>query len=245
MITPEQDAARNDSKLRTVNLWFRRCMHVGSFGLFVSTFFMKNCHSAIYPANFIAVTLIILLHQVFDIYLYCNDYMIDWENLPFISKNRLRYNPELFKKQAKALMIGNLVFGVISALTVASGYFIINRMHQEGTKQHLLCLHGTEWIYLTPVGNVFGTLHQLLILMQINITQYVLVRIPRNMGLFKNEDVMKHAMETALRSALLNTAVNEGVDEHAPKKTSNPNSLGAILAKIKQSRANNDDNFRA
>ena len=40
MITPEQDAARNDSKLRTVNVWFRRCMHVGSLGLFVSLLFL-------------------------------------------------------------------------------------------------------------------------------------------------------------------------------------------------------------
>jgi len=69
-------------------------------------------------------------------------------------------------------------------LTVASGYFIINRQHMEGANQHLLCVQGYEWIYLSPVGNIFGTLHQLLVLMQINITQYVLVRIPRNMGLF-------------------------------------------------------------
>ena len=43
---------------------------------------------------------------------------------------------------------------------------------------------------MSPVGNIFGTLHQLLILMQINITQYVMVRIPRNMGVFEKD--MKH-----------------------------------------------------
>lgn len=110
--------------------------------------------------------------------------MIDWDHLPFLSKNKLNFNKELFTKQAKFLMIGNIVFGLISVLTVASGYFIMNRQNIAGSKQHLLCLNGNEWIYLSPVGNIFGTLHQLLVLMQINITQYVLVRIPRNMGLF-------------------------------------------------------------
>jgi hypothetical protein len=126
-----------------------------------------------------------------------------------MSKNKLRFNKELFEKQSKCLLYGNLVFGVISVLTVASGYFIINRQNQPGTKQHLLCLRGFEWVYLGPIGNIFGTLHQLLILMQINITQYVLVRIPRNMGLFEHED-MKHALADGLRSKLLDTAINEG-----------------------------------
>ena len=45
-------------------------------------------------------------------------------------------------------------------------------------------MNGNEWVYMSVMGNIFGTLHQLLILMQINITQYVLVRIPRNMGMF-------------------------------------------------------------
>ena len=107
-------------------------MHIISLVLFISTFFMKDCYSAIYPTNFIAVTCIIFTHQVYDIYLYYHDYMIDKENLPYMSQNKLRYNTELFQKQAKALMIGNLVFGVISVLTVASGYFIINRQHREG-----------------------------------------------------------------------------------------------------------------
>ena len=55
--------------------------------------------------------------------------MIDFDNLPYMSQNKLRYNVELFKKQTQVLMIGNLVFGLISILTVAAGYFIINRQH--------------------------------------------------------------------------------------------------------------------
>ena len=72
-------------------------------------------------------------------------------------------------------------------MTVAAGYFIINRQKMEGMRQHLLCLHGYEWVYMSRVGNIFGTLHQLLVLMQINITQYVLVRAPDNMGVFKQD----------------------------------------------------------
>jgi hypothetical protein len=167
--------------------------------------------------------------------------LIDWENLPFMSKNKLRFNKELFEKQSKCLLYGNLVFGVISVLTVASGYFIINRQNQPGTKQHLLCLRGFEWVYLGPIGNIFGTLHQLLILMQINITQYVLVRIPRNMGLFEHDD-MKHALADGLRSKLLDTAINEGEnkpdnenDDDGYKNADGTISLGKLLRKIKES----------
>ena len=179
-------------------------MHVATAGLFLSTFWMKDCHDSIYPFNFVAIVIIILAHQVYDIFLACNGYMIDWDNLPYMSQNKLQYNKELFQKQTKALLIGNLVFGVISILTVASGYFIINRQKEEGATQHLLCVHGTEWIYMSPIGNIFGTLHQLLILMQINITQYVLVKCPRNAGLFNVEKVdLMHTMGTGLRSKLL------------------------------------------
>jgi hypothetical protein len=88
---------------------------------------MQDCHTSIYPANFVAVVILILAHQIYDVYLSCNGYLIDWDNLPFISSNKLRYNEVLFKKQSKCLFIANLVFGIISILTVASGYFIINR----------------------------------------------------------------------------------------------------------------------
>ena len=194
---------------------------------------------------------LILAHQVFDIVLKYNDFMIDWKNLPFESDDRLRYNEDLCRKQAKVLFIGNIVFGTLSVLTVASGYFILNRQHQPGTKQHLLCVDGYEWIYLTPVGNVFGTLHQILILMQINITQYVLVRLPRAEGIFKENMMAK--VRSGLRDKLLNTAVNED-DEDDGKITDKDYvgedgkiSLGLLLRKIKMSQeaANQDDNFRA
>lgn len=142
-------------------------------------------------------------------------------------------------------MIGNMVFGAISILTVASGYFIMNRQAVAGSKQHLLCMNGYEWIYLSPVGNVFGTLHQLLVLMQINITQYVLVKIPRNQKLF-NEVDKQHLVASSLRDKLLITAEKDDDGNTKPEDGGAKLSLGKLLAKIKESqRQGDDDNFRA
>lgn len=115
-------------------------------------------------------------------------------------------------------------------------------------KQHLLCVHGTEWIYLSRMGVIFGTGHQLLILMQINITQYVLVRIPRNMGIFDQTKNMQHLMASGLRTKLLETGINETsgepLGEDSYKTADGKISLGRLLQKIKESKVNNDDNFR-
>jgi len=159
MISPTQMETYRDSKLRTFNKIFRIVMHTATIALLLSTIWMKPCDEAIYPRNFVCVTIIILCHQVYDMFLKYNDYMIDWKNLPLMSANQLYFNKPLFEKQSKFLLIGNLVFGVISILTVASGYFILNRQDMPGSKQHLLCINGYEWIYLTPAGNIFGTLH--------------------------------------------------------------------------------------
>ena len=85
---------------------------------------------------------------------------------------------------------------------MAVGTFIINKQHQPDSTQHLLCLNGTQWIYMSLVGNLFGTFHQVLILMQINITQYVMVKIPRNMGLFEEAKAV-HKVGLGLRKGLL------------------------------------------
>lgn len=127
-------------------------MHLTTAALLVSTFWMENCHDAIYPVNFMFLVMVILLHQGYDIYLARNDYMVDYEKLPPMKRNKLKYNKELFQHQTKVLMIGNIAFGVLSMLTVATGYFILAREHHAGTKQHLLCVDGKEWVLLSPVG---------------------------------------------------------------------------------------------
>jgi len=73
-------------------------MHGITIALFISTFWMKDCHESIYPRNFLAIVSIILIHQAYDVYLCCNKYMIDWDNLPFESSNRMMFNKKLFEK---------------------------------------------------------------------------------------------------------------------------------------------------
>ena len=86
----------------------------------------------IYPLNFVAVTALIVVQQVYDIWLACNDYQVNWKTMPFMSANKLLYNKELFLKQSKCLFIANCVFGGISASTVIVGYLIISHQQNDG-----------------------------------------------------------------------------------------------------------------
>lgn len=87
--------------------------------------------------------------------------------------------------------------------------------------------------------------------MQINITQYVLVRIPRNMGLFKPKSasgLIGDAMQAKLMSQINEnddeftrpTAETEDGESNQPKM-----SLGRLLQQLKDARSQGDDNFRA
>jgi len=51
-----------DNKMRCSNKVFRWCMHLITLALFISTFFMKNCHEEIYPFNFVTLVIIIFIH---------------------------------------------------------------------------------------------------------------------------------------------------------------------------------------
>ena len=66
---------------RIFNKIFRVCMHAMSFGLFISTFFINECYTDIYPINFIALVGMILLHQIYDVYLALNGYLINKEDV--------------------------------------------------------------------------------------------------------------------------------------------------------------------
>jgi len=56
-------------KLKTFNLVFRALMHIATLTLFVSIFFFNSCEENIYPSNFLALVIVILIHQVYDCYL--------------------------------------------------------------------------------------------------------------------------------------------------------------------------------
>ena len=74
-----------------------------------------------------ALIIVIMVHQVYDIYLARHNYLIDFDSLPPTSPNKLRFNKELFTKQTDCLLYINIIFGVLCALAVLAGSFILNR----------------------------------------------------------------------------------------------------------------------
>lgn len=95
-ITTKDDETMNQDRLKTFNWWFRVVVHLISLGLFLSVFFVRSCDNLIYPANFAMLSILVITHQVYDIILAGNGYMINWEELPQTSRDKLRYNKELF-----------------------------------------------------------------------------------------------------------------------------------------------------
>ena len=91
-ITKEDDENRFEDRVKTFNYVFRIIMTLWTLFLFVSMFFYNSCEERIYPWNFTAMIVMILTHQAYDLYLITQDYMIDWESLPPISSNKLRFN---------------------------------------------------------------------------------------------------------------------------------------------------------
>ena len=220
------------SKLHYANKIYRAGMHIATWTLFALSFTIKPCDVHVYPLIFIGVVAIILTHQIFDLVMYKYDYMIDWNDLPPISPDKLDFNQELTKKQLSMLFKLNLLFGTISMATVAIGVFIINDPNKfDNGQAHIFCANGYEWINNDVWGMLFITLHQMLILLQINMSQYVMVRIPLNMGLFEKDQ--KHTFSMGLRHQFTGLL----------KKEDNPN-MEPLLSKLEESKTVKQDNFR-
>jgi len=60
-------------------------------------FWIKTCNDYIVPPEFFAIVIYIFVQQTFGFYLHKNDYLVDFSKLPPISRNKLRYNKELFQ----------------------------------------------------------------------------------------------------------------------------------------------------
>jgi len=73
-------------------------MHSVTLALAISNFFISDCNHLIYPVNFLLLIILILMHNIYDIFLSRRDYMINWEELPPTSPDKLRYNKELTQK---------------------------------------------------------------------------------------------------------------------------------------------------
>ena len=142
------------------------------------------------------LTYAIVVHQIYDLFLYQRNYLVKFENLPPTSQNKLRFNKELFLSQTKCLLLINIIFGVVSIMLVVFSYVYI--AGQDGI--HVLCLDGRVWQPLDNAGTLFVGAHQLLIMMQIKMSQQVLVKIPQKLGLFEPKFTMQNTIRDRLRT---------------------------------------------
>jgi len=140
------------------------------WGLMISVFWMPTCEKTVYPWNFIALSALILSIQLFCLFLWSFNYFIDFDSMPEISMNRLHFNPMMTKHQLKVLQITFAVFGFLTLGTVAMGSHLANSMNDESKKVWLSCsefksYETDEWGTDSLLGNLFISLHQMLILL--------------------------------------------------------------------------------
>ena len=62
MLTPTQEEGFYKNNFRIFTKVFRAFIHLSSLALFISNFWMSACDQIIYPANFIALIIIIVTH---------------------------------------------------------------------------------------------------------------------------------------------------------------------------------------
>ena len=177
--------------------------HVFALVLLCCVWAARSCEENLYPFMFCFLGLFILSQQVFDLALYWNDYLIDFKEMPKVHINRLWYNEELFRKQTKVLFLANILFGTFSCITIGVGFKFMNANDDDPEKvDFLLCYNGNQWIENSWKGSLFMMCHQILILLQINASQMVLIRIPNNMDLFEHKN-MSMRVGDGIRSRLL------------------------------------------
>ena len=77
-------------------------------------------------------------------------------------------------------------------ICIGVGFKIVNANHdfdENHMDDFLLCYNGSEWLENSWKGSLFLMCHQILILLQINASQMVLIRIPNNMNLFAGKNL--------------------------------------------------------
>lgn len=121
----EADKNRKDCA-NLMNKIFRWTMHAATLVLLVSVIWMPDCTESIYPWNYLACMIIVFFHQMYDLFLFRRHYLVNLNDMPPTSIDRLHFNPDLFKQQTKVLFISNLVFGLCSTFTVIVGIMMIN-----------------------------------------------------------------------------------------------------------------------
>ena len=115
-------------------------------------------------------------------------------------------------QQQKALFITNLVFGTLSVIMMWVGYKVVNEAAVADDRVSILiCAEGDIWVSNGVWGSVFTAIIQMLILLQINASQFVLIRTPDNMGCFEKQTLSKK-MGNQLRARLLNQELSKTLE---------------------------------
>ena len=99
------------------------------------------------------------------------------------------------------LYYAQISFAILALISIVIGMTFWWTEADPSTANNVLCLHETEWGFVSTFGLVFGTIISMLVLMQINASQYVLVRIPYNMGIFNKE--ICHEVNIGMRKTFL------------------------------------------
>ena len=158
--------------------------------------------------------------------------------------NGLWYNKALYQKQMKFLFYTNLLFGSFSIITIAVGFKFINDIGNDPEQASVLvCYNGNVWIENNFGGTLFMMCHQILILLQINGSQFVLIRIPDGLELFKPKTLYER-IAAAIRFKLLNEKLNERVQEMETFVLKQKSSIGGGTGGSDNQKVNDaDDDF--
>ena len=120
-----------DDKGNTTLHWVQKIGRIFFHSMFVClisfSYFAASCDEHMYPPIFLAVGIFILSQQIFDLVFHYFDYLIDWDNLPPLHLDKLRYNKELFMKQMRVLLLANILFGSFSVITIVMGFKFVNK----------------------------------------------------------------------------------------------------------------------
>lgn len=93
---------------------------------------------------------------------------------------------------------GGLTVSAISIAMIAIGMRICkNDVHDPNTTAapSFVCIKGNEWAPTDAFGNIYLAIVSLMVLMQINLSQYILIRLPYNNGVFDTKQKLSIKMK--------------------------------------------------
>ena len=114
------------------------------------------------------------------------------------------------------------------------------KMNEPATAVNALhCYDDNMWIEVGIYGSLFTGCHQILILMMINMSQMVLIRVPNNMGLFAPPDALQR-IGSSIRAKLLENVIDRELEkcetqESEPgKEKRKPSKLALVLRELRR-----------